>query len=430
MSRPILVIGAGPVGLGCAKALGEAGVAYVQVEATDHVGGNWAHGVYETAHIISSRKTTEYADYPMPSHWPAFPSAAQMCAYYNDYADAFDLREKIRFSCPVTALEPLQQGWQATFADGSSEAFAGVVVCNGHHWKRVHPSWAGDFAGEVLHSKDYKQPDQLRGKRVLVVGGGNSGCDIAAEAARVSERAEWSLRQGVHFIPKTLFGVRTAELAVPWMPVFLQRIVLRALTRLTVGRYEDYGLPKPTHRLFEAHPTVSSEVFRYLDHGTLSVRPDVVRVDGHTVYFANGTQGEYDLIATATGFDVCVPMLPEGTLEVQGKVAQLVGGMLVPGQRDLYVVGTTQPRYGLGPLVTPGARLLARWIQLQAEIEPPLVDVLQAMGARPPTTHLVDPHAALRQIRMAHRMEGAIRRKARQLARREHQARPRLQVSR
>jgi|GEM_PF-4058317 len=99
--QPLIVIGAGPVGLAVAKGLGEAGLDYVQVEATDHVGGNWAHGVYTTAHIISSKKTTEDSDFPMPAHYPDFPSAAQMRGYFESYADAFSLRDKIRFDTPV-----------------------------------------------------------------------------------------------------------------------------------------------------------------------------------------------------------------------------------------------------------------------------------------------------------------------------------------
>jgi len=410
-----LIIGAGPVGLGCAKALAEAAVDYVQVEATDHVGGNWAHGVYTTAHIISSRKTTEYADHPMPRHWPAFPSAKQMCTYYNDYADTYELRQRIRFETRVTAMRPLERGWEVDFEAADTERFAAVVICNGHHWKRVYPEWAADFSGEVLHSKDYKRPEQLAGKRVLVVGGGNSGCDIAAEAARVASSTDWSLRQGVHFLPKTLFGVPTVELMRPWMPVGVQRAMLKLLTRITVGPYEGYGLPTPSHRLFEEHPTINTEIFRYLDHGKISVRPGVSSVDGDTVHFVDGASKAYDLVACGTGYAVSLPMLPEGMLEVRGKVAQLIGGMLIPGQRDVYVVGTTQPRYGLGPLVTPAAQLLARWIRLQEDLDLPLVEVLQAMGQKPPHTHLVDPHQALRQIRLARRTEPLIRRQANQM---------------
>ncbi|MFK7927793.1 MAG: flavin-containing monooxygenase, partial [Myxococcota bacterium] len=230
----ICIIGAGPVGLAVAKALGESGVAYTHLEATDHVGGNWAHGVYETAHIISSRKTTEYPDWPMPAHWPNFPSAQQMKAYYEDFAAAHSLGQHIRFTARVTAVRPDGSGWSVECEGAEPEHYRGVVVCNGHHWDRVLPEWASDFSGTVLHSKDYKRPDQLRGQRVLVVGGGNSGCDLVSEAARVASGADWSLRRGYHFLPKTLLGVPTVELMTPWMPVAVQRIVLSLAVRLTL----------------------------------------------------------------------------------------------------------------------------------------------------------------------------------------------------
>lgn len=414
----LLVIGAGPVGLAAAKALRDAGVAHAHVEATDHVGGNWAHGVYETAHIISSRRTTEYSDWPMPADYPDFPSAEQMRAYYQAYADAHGLTDALRFEARVVAVRPQpDQRWRVDFEDGPSELFKGVVVANGHHWARRLPGWAADFDGELLHSKDYKRPEQLRGKRVLVVGGGNSGCDIVSEAARVGASADWSLRRGYHFLPKTVLGRPTVELMTPWMPVAVQRLLLRGLVRVTLGRYTRYGLPRPDHRLFETHPTVNTEVFHYLAHGRARAVPDVASVVGHTVRFADGTEREYDLVVCATGYDVAFPFFEPGLVPVHGKVAQVIGGMLVPGRRHLYIFGAFQPRYGLGPLATPGAELLARWAQLQDELDVPLADVLVAMGQKPPTTHLLDPHATIRRLRRARRLDGLIRWRARGLAR-------------
>ena len=100
-STHLLLIGAGPVGLAVAKAMLQQGIAYEQLEADDDLGGNWYHGVYETAHIISSRKTTEYADFPMPADYPDFPSARQMLEYLRSYADAFGLRPHIQFRTKV-----------------------------------------------------------------------------------------------------------------------------------------------------------------------------------------------------------------------------------------------------------------------------------------------------------------------------------------
>jgi hypothetical protein len=413
-SHEHLIIGAGPVGLAMAKALGEAHIPYVQVEATDHVGGNWAHGVYDMAHIISSRKTTEYADWPMPESYPDFPSAVQMKDYFEAYADTFDLRQHIRFETRAAQVDQRQDGlWEATLS-GTTEVFKGVVVCNGHHWSRRLPAWVDSYAGSWMHSKDYKRADALAGKRILVIGGGNSACDIVSEAARVGASADWSLRRGYWFLPKTFLGVPTVELMVPWMPITVQRAVMKTLLYAAVGPYDAYGLPEPDHDLFEAHPSVSTEALHYLKHGRIQVRPDVARTDDQ-VHFTDGTTGTYDLVIAATGFDVAFPFLPPGMVEVHGKIAQVYGGSLVLDRRHLYVVGTTQPRYGLGPLVRPAAVLLAEWIQLQDQIETPLANVLHSLGGRPPDTHLVDPHQALRRLRLARHLGPLIRWRGRSL---------------
>ena len=415
----LLLIGAGPLGLAIAKALVEAEIPYDHVEATDHVGGNWAHGVYETAHIISSKKTTEFPDWPMPDHYPDFPSRTQMRDYYEGFTDAHDLRRHIRFDTRVdkVAYRP-DSRWSVGFADGSQAFRRGVIVCNGHHWSRRFPSWAEDYPGELIHSKDYQRPQQLAGKRVLVLGGGNSGCDLVAEAARVGASATWSLRRGYWFLPKTLLGRPVVELVQPWMPVQLQRVLIRGLLRVAVGRYADYGLPTPDHRLFEAHPSISTEALHYLKHGRIAVRPDVVGVEGSEVRFADGRMERFDLVVCATGYDVAFPFLPEGMVPVVGKTAQLYGGMLRPEYRHLYVFGTGQVRYGIGPLVRPGARLVARWIRLQDRIEPNLGEVLMAMGVKPPETHLGGPHAALRRMWLSeHVLEPLMERRARRMGR-------------
>lgn len=401
---PFLLIGAGPLGLAVGKALSEASVPFQWVEATDHVGGNWAHGVYETAHIISSKSTTEFPDWPMPESYPDFPSAQQMCEYFERFTDAHALRPKIRFLTEARAVRYLSgpsPTWEVDLQRGEqtlTERFRGVIVCNGHHWCKDLPSWAKGCGDVLLHSKDYRNPSLLAGKRVLVVGGGNSGCDIVSEAARVGAVARWSLRRGYWFLPKTLLGRPSVELISPWMPVSAQRALMRALLRISVGRYEDYGLPAPDHRLFEAHPSVSTEALHYLKHGRIAVRPDVASASGGEITFVDGRTETYDLVVCATGFRLAFPFLPEGMVPVVGKTAQLYGSLLRPEHRHLYVVGTGQARYGIGPLVRPLALLVTRFIALQDQIEPNLGALMHDLGQRPADSHLVDPHKAIRQM--------------------------------
>jgi hypothetical protein len=399
------VIGAGPVGLGIAKALKAHGIAYDQFEADSDVGGNWRHGVYSTAHIISSRKTTEFADYPMPAEYPDFPSRQQMLDYLADYARHFGLREAIAFDTKVVLVRPRPDDlWDVGLAGGEQRIYKGVLVCNGHHWSKRFPDYPGRFSGSYIHSKDYKSPAQLAGKRVLVIGGGNSACDVASEAARVGASCDLSLRRGYWFLPKSILGKPLVEALPLWCPVFLQRLLLRAVLKVMVGDYRRYGLPLPDHKIFEHHPTLNSELLHYVKHGRITPRADIARFDGSRVHFTDGSSAEYDIVVCATGYNVDFPFLPKGLVPVTGGLAHLYGGALLPEYRHLYIVGTMQPRYGFGPLLTEGAELLATMIELQERMELPLGRVLKEMGQKPPTSHLVNPAAALRQMRRARKL--------------------------
>lgn len=402
-SNKMLVIGSGPCGLSHAKALKDANIDYDQVEADDDVGGNWYHGTYRTAHIISSRKTTEFADYPMPVGYPDFPSQLQMGEYYKLYTKAFGLRPRIEFNTKVTSIRPrTDELWNIDLANGETRVYKGVLVCNGHHWDKRFPSYPGEFTGEYIHSKDFKSPEQLAEKRVLVIGGGNSACDIVSEAARVSKSAHLSLRRGYWMTPKTVFGKPAIESPLVHLPVFLQRILLRGPLRVIVGKYSDYGLPQPDHKIFEKHPTISTEIFHYLKHGRIKPRPDIDRFDGKTVYFVDGTSDEFDMIVAATGFFLSFPFLPAGFVPMKNdQLAQLYGGCVLPDYKNLYLIGTQQVRYGIGPLLTPASKLVAKMILLQDKMELPIGLVLKESGHRPPETHLIDPIRSLRQMKIA-----------------------------
>jgi hypothetical protein len=400
----IAIIGAGPVGISAARALKSHNIAYDQLESEVELGGNWRHGVYRSAHIISSRKTTEFPDFPMPESYPDFPSADQMLSYLESYAKHFQLLENIQFNCKVEQVIPEGEGFRLTLADGTSRTYEGVVICNGHHWERRWPTYEGRFSGTMMHSKDYKEPEQLRGKKVLVIGGGNSACDIAAEAARVGGSAHLSLRRGYWFLPKTIYGRPTAELLTTNLPVWLQRLYLEMLLKIVVGDYRKYGLMKPDHKIFEHHPTLNSELLHYLKHGKITPHGDIRRFDGDTVEFIDGTKESFDLIVCATGFNVSMPFLAAEIVPIEGPVVKAFWGMVAPHHKQLFIYGWGQARYGFGPLLTPASQLLAKLIILQRRLQHPLGEVLKAAMQPLPTTHLLDPMATLRQIKAANSM--------------------------
>jgi hypothetical protein len=399
------IVGAGPVGLGMAKALKICGIPYDQFEADDDVGGNWYHGVYSTTHTISSRKVTQYPEYPMPVHYPDYPSQNQVLDYLRDYARHFALTDNIAFNTKVVMARPRPDHlWEVTLASGETRIYKGLIVSNGHDWNRRFPEYPGVFAGEYIHSKDYKRPEQLAGRRVLVIGAGNSASDIASEAARVGVSSDVSMRRGYWFVPKILFGKPFHEAFPLATPIWLHRLLLRIVLKIAVGDYRRYGLQRPEHKLFTSVPTISSELLHYLRHGQITPRPDVARFDGDRVEFVDGSAASYDLIVCATGFNIDFPFLPKGLVPIRNGVVPLYGHGVLPEYRHLYITSATHPIYGFGPMISAGGDLLATLIQLQDRSELPLGRVLQACGLKPASTHLLHPAAALRELRWARRL--------------------------
>ncbi|MFN6569332.1 flavin-containing monooxygenase [Dendronalium sp. ChiSLP03b] len=446
-----LIIGAGFVGLGMAQALKAADIPYDQVDASDNIGGNWYHGVYETAHIISSRKITQFTHFPMPDNYPDFPSAQNMLDYLNAFCDRFDLREQIELNRTISYVRPVENNlWEVTFADGEQRIYKGVVMCNGHHWCKRFPKFQGEFNGEIIHSKDYKHPDQLRGKRVLVIGAGNSACDIAAEAARVSAKSVLSMRESVWFIPKTFAGIPVADLpawrspkwlqrltilkiirqafgshkfagvSVPSLPKWrspqwLSRFTVYAIIRLSFGSHEDYGLSKPKHRIFEKHPTINSEVPYYLKHGRITPKLAVSRLDGWEVEFVDGSRETFDLIICATGYYVAYPFLPPELQRVEGSVVKCYADSFLDDYKGLYYVGWAQVRGGVGSVIAAYGPMFCRYLKLQDEINVPLGLVFKEMGHKLPNTHLCDPQEFFNQLKLTDLSFNRLVTKARQI---------------
>jgi hypothetical protein len=286
------------------------------------------------------------------------------------------------------------------FSDGQRLIYKGILLCNGHHWSERFPQFQGQFNGELIHSKAYKHPDQLRGKRVLVIGGGNSACDLAAEAARVGKTAVLSLRESVWFIPKTFAGVPIADLIQWWMPVWWQRLMAYGMIRLTFGHHGDYGLPQPQYPIFDKHPTLNNEVPYYIKHGRITPKPGVKRLDGEQVEFVDGSRAAFDLIVCATGFNVSYPFLPPELQRVQGPVVQCYGGAFLDDYKGLYYIGWGQARGGVGSLMSAYGPRFARLLKLQDQIKVPLGLVFKAMGQQLPTTHLADPQQIFRQLKL------------------------------
>ena len=408
-----LIIGAGFVGLGIAQALQEANITYDQVDKSDRIGGNWYHGVYDTAHIISSRKITQFSHFPMPKDYPDFPSAAQMLAYLDSFVRYFALDKQIELNRRVSLVEPIEDNlWRVTFANNEQRIYKGIIMCNGHHWDRRFPQFTGNFNGDIIHSKDYKNSSQLKDKKVLVIGGGNSACDIAAEAGRVAQKSVLSLRESVWFLPKSFAGVPLCDLIQWWMPEWFQKLLSYGVIRLTFGTHESYGLPKPSYEIFQKHPTLNNEVPYYIQHGRITPKPEVKSLDGWKVEFVDGSKDEFDLIVCATGYHVSYPFLPPQLQRVEGSIVNCYAGSFLDDYKGIYYVGWGQARGGVGSLMSAYGKVFARCLQLQEKIKIPLGLVFKELGQTLPKSHLSDPQKAFRQLKLLNLLFGLLEAKA------------------
>ncbi|MCH7751334.1 MAG: NAD(P)-binding domain-containing protein [Planctomycetes bacterium] len=366
------VLGAGCSGLAVAKNFLQGGVAFDCLEREDDIGGNWYFGkpsssVYASTHLISSKRLTEFTDFPMPKDYPEYPNCRLVWDYLHDYARKFGLYEHIQLNTSVERIEPCPQGWRVALAGGEKRVYRGVVIANGHNWKPRLPDYPGQFVGEVVHSAEYKRPDALRGKRVLVVGGGNSGCELAVEASIHASQAFHSVRRGYHVLPKFFKGMpidQFNEFLLSWrLPLWARRLAAALVVRWVLGPPDASGLPKPDHRLFESHPIINSQLHYRVAHGDLAIRPDVQRLDGSRVTFVDGSEEDVDLIIYATGFEISFPFIDHQHLNWRDGRPDLFLNVFHPQRDDLFCAGLIQPDSGQWGLVDYQAQLITCYLQ-------------------------------------------------------------------
>lgn len=384
------VVGAGPGGLCAARWLQELGIPFELLEAHSDLGGIWDVSradapMYDSAHFISSRTLSGFGDFPMPESYPDYPGHRQVLAYLRDYAARHDLRRHAEFGVRVSTATPDGDGWRLAIEGGPPRRYAGVIAAVGQQWTPKQPSLPGVFEGEILHSSRYRSARQGDGRRVLVVGGGNSGCDIAADAATRAAATFLSLRRGYWFIPKHVFGVPADVFGAkgPHLPGWLEQRVLERLLKVLVGDVTRLGLPAPDHRLFQTHPVLNSQILHSLAHGDVAIRPDLTRFDGRRAVFADGREEEVDLVVFATGYSRRLPMLGEDVLR-EGDVASLFLNLAHRRHPNLFVVGFFETDGGAFPILDRQCELVARLLRARRDAPGKALRFDARLAAPPP----------------------------------------------
>jgi indole-3-pyruvate monooxygenase len=304
-----IIIGAGPAGLAVGACLRRGGRDFVILEREAEVGSAWRHH-YERLHLHTAKRHSALPHRPFPRDWPTYVSRERFVAYLEEYARAFDLSP--RFGEAVVRAQPTDAGWRVETSLGVHEARC-LVVASGYNRAPHRPPFAGEerFSGEIIHSAQYRNGDAYRGRRVLVVGAGNTGAEIALDLReRGAATVDLCVRGPIHVIRRDILGVPAQVLGIltAWIPVAVLDVLFRWLVALVVGDLSRWGIRCPEdgivaqiNRLGRI-PLIDVGTIAEIKRGRIGVRPDIRALTVHGAEFSDGATADYDAIVLATGY--------------------------------------------------------------------------------------------------------------------------------
>ena len=375
-SSPIAIIGAGVAGLCAAKYLLQEGLEVFVYEMGSQMGGMWCYlndngrsSAYHTLHINTAKSLTRFSDYAFDKEIQTFPDHWEVHAYLEGYADHFDIRRHVRFNSEVTSINPMFKPgfgkplWEVQTRDGDVRVFETVIVTTGHLYIPRHVDKFKAFGGHYLHSHDYKKPELFVGKRICIVGVGNSAVDIASDVCVTALRTVLVARSGVVIAPKLVFGIPLTDISEAlnhrWVPAKLRQRILATLIRMVHGDMQDYGFKQVTKPV---HPTSSGSVINDIAYERIRVKQGIDRVDGTTIHFVDGSQETIDVLIGATGYIIELPFISPNIVPVKDGAVDLYKRIVPPEWRGMYFIGFIQPNTGLPRAFETQCRWLVEYV--------------------------------------------------------------------
>jgi cation diffusion facilitator CzcD-associated flavoprotein CzcO len=432
------------------KTLVAAGLEVDCFEMSPQIGGHWvidnANGrsaAYRSLETNTTLAMSRLSDFTMPTDWPDFPGHALVRQWFEEYVDRFGFREQIRLRSEVLSAQPIAPGgWRVEVrtANGTiaKPSYDALVACSGNYWVPRVPAIPGAFEGELLHAQRYRDPStpvEMRGQRVIVIGIGNTGCELACEiAAGGAEAVFLSARSGVWIMPKRMNG-RPTTATVPMMhpcdPVLAPLSALpraprewlfgkigarriRAMLGARMKRFTALGLPPPPANPQDKRATICDPILDALESGAVVARPGIERFEGKEVVWTDGTRERADVVLCATGYHLRYPYLPTELVDTRDDDLTLFLGCLHPCRHDLFVVGVSRPTGGFWPIAEVQAQFAAALLSgryalpRQAEIDRRAAPILRRRAFNPALYGLAVREELGRGARRANR-DGGLR---------------------
>ncbi|XP_062437222.1 flavin-containing monooxygenase 5-like [Rhea pennata] len=387
MAKRVAIIGAGSSGLCAIKACLQEGLEPVCFERSRDIGGLWRFeeqpeegraSIYKSVIINTSKEMMCFSDFPIPDDFPNYMHNSKIMEYFRMYAQHFDLLRHIRFKTTVchVAKRPdfaVTGQWDVVTESGGeqeSAIFDAVLVCSGHHTDAHLPlhTFPGieKFRGCYLHSRDYKNPQAFTDKRVIVIGIGNSGSDLAVEISQTAKQVFLSTRRGAWILNRV--GDEGYPIDIV-LTTRMKNILANLLTPSMVSDWSEkrlnarfdhshYGV-KPKHRILHQHPTVNDDLPNRIISGRVKVKPNVREFTATAAIFEDGTkEDDIDAVIFATGYSFSFPFLKDCVTVVENQISLYKYMFPVHLEKPtLAFIGLIQP---LGAIM-PISELQCRW---------------------------------------------------------------------
>ncbi|XP_010548723.1 PREDICTED: probable indole-3-pyruvate monooxygenase YUCCA8 [Tarenaya hassleriana] len=356
-----VIVGAGPAGLATAACLREQNVPFVVLERAECVASLWQNRTYDRLKLHLPKQFCQLPKMPFPDDFPEYPTKRQFIQYLESYAKRFEISPEFNECVQSARFDETSGLWRVKTVSTTESSRNEVeyicrwlVVATGENAERVIPEIDGlnEFSGEVIHACDYKSGDKFAGKRVLVVGCGNSGMEVSLDLANHFAMPSMVVRSSVHVLPREIVGKSTFQLAVTmmkWLPLWLVDKLLLILAWFVLGNIEKYGLKRPEIGPMELKnekgktPVLDIGALEKIRSGQIKVVPGIKGFNGKQVELVNGDRLDVDSVVLATGYRSNVPSwLQESQFFSKNGFPKTPFPNSWKGKSGLYAVGFTR----------------------------------------------------------------------------------------